>query len=915
MRHSMPTAHALVPVAAALPVDLVPFALRQQWSAAGVYPDSDLFSAFLAAEHAHPLAVAVADNEASLSYAQLRARSLSLAAVLHDLGVRPGDVLAVNLPNGWRACAADLAAAALGAIVLPYPIGRKRHETRSLLKKSGAKVLICQRMVGETDYAALVDSLRPELPALKHVLLHGSGYQGWADLDHVWEAEPFDHRTIVVDANGPARLIASSGSESEPKLVLYSHNALVGGQSAYLNTLVSDPSAVRALFCVSLASPFGSLATPCVLAALGATLVNLERFDACEALRLVARQRVTHLFAGPNMVDLLLASPLLASQTLDLGSLQVIVSGGSALSHQTLQGVHEKLQCRLVQSYGSADGVACHTELDDADEVAVQTVGRPDPDVVSVLIMDEQGNQVAPGSEGEVWARGPMTPMCYYGAPELNHKYRTADGWVRTGDRALLDPNARLRILGRRADTVLRNGLKINLLEIELLLRTHPAVAAVAVVDREDGSGTSRLHAFLVTHPGRTAPTLDALNQFLLQTVGVERSKLVDALVPLSRLPLAPSGKVDRAVLAQTLGDTVARPVDGRAHSVSAQPIIDLLMGVERAGVLRAAIELGVFDLLEPGTRTVAELAQALGAHPHGVRILLDALAGLGLLEVSAGGANYALNALSRPYLVRASTRYVGGLAKVYSADLMWETFRNFKEAVIAGGSVLPKNLEASNHPYWQEFSSGIANTSRTTAKRLAHILSPWMSQRRSPTILDIACGNGIYGFTLAQTDPSCSVCGVDWPAMQSDCQRMAVEFGVESRSRFIGGNLFEVEVAEQYDLVILSQVLHHFDAETCRALVARARQCLRPNGLIVICDFMLSGVPPASESIQRLFAAQMLGLTEAGDCYSVDFNTRLLVEHGFSAVTVHALKGLPVHCITAEKTVAPARDTQAGSL
>src|SRR5438445_3622683 len=86
-------------------VDLVPASLRRQWASEGIYPGTDLFSSFLAVADARPLAAAVIDGAASLSYAQLRARSLSLASTLHSLGIRPGDVLAVNLPNGWRACA------------------------------------------------------------------------------------------------------------------------------------------------------------------------------------------------------------------------------------------------------------------------------------------------------------------------------------------------------------------------------------------------------------------------------------------------------------------------------------------------------------------------------------------------------------------------------------------------------------------------------------------------------------------------------------------------------------------------------------------------------------------------------------------------------------------------------------------
>lgn len=893
--------------------DHVPAALRRAWADAGIYEGHDLFGSFTRFADAHPLALAVSDGGIALTYAQLRVRSLGLAAVLHECGVRAGDIVAVNLPNSWRACAADLAAAALGAIVLPYPVGRKRHESRALLAKSGAKVLICQRRVGDLDYAALIDGLRDELPALACVFVLGARYLDWPDLDRCWERESYPYRAGALDPDGPVRLIASSGSEAEPKLVAYSHNGLIGGQASYLKSLDADVSTMRAMFCVSLASPFGSLGTSCTLAALGGALVNLERFEPTAALLAIAALRVTHLFAGPNMVDMLLESPLLADgadDTLDLSSLKAIVSGGSALSAQTAQRVRDVIGCALIQSYGSADGVACHTALDDDFDRIVSTVGRPDPAVVAVRIVDDAGRDVDAGAEGEIWARGPMTPLGYLGAPELNERYRAADGWVRLGDRGRLDAAGCLRIVGRRADTVLRNGAKINLVEIEMLLHGYPDVADVAVVQAAADGGPTRICACVVPRMGRQAPTLAAVNRYLLDVAGVERSKLVDAVVPCPRLPFAPSGKVDRATLARevaTAQAVLATCLPGAPAvqpALSAAPILDLLMGIERAGVLRAAIELRVFDRLANGPRDAVELAHELGASARGVRILLDALAGLALVEQDAALGRYRLSQVSLRFLVSASPHYVGGLSDVYTADLMWDTFRHFKDAVVAGGSVLPASLEAADHPYWQEFAVGIANTSRRTARRVTDLLSPWAASRTSVAVLDLGCGNGIYGFTFAQSQPNATVCGVDWPSIRDACARTAREFGVGERARFVGGDLFDVAIPGQYDLVIMSQILHHFDEDACRRLLARACERLAPGGRVAVCDFMISDAPPASEPVPRLFAAQMLGLTQAGDCYSVDAVKALLAEQGLVGIAAAPLKGVPVHCVTGDRDV-----------
>ncbi|AJY40017.1 O-methyltransferase family protein [Burkholderia humptydooensis] len=131
---------------------------------------------------------------------------------------------------------------------------------------------------------------------------------------------------------------------------------------------------------------------------------------------------------------------------------------------------------------------------------------------------------------------------------------------------------------------------------------------------------------------------------------------------------------------------------------------------------------------------------------------------------------------------------------------------------------------------------------------------------------------------------------------------RAAHEFGVEARARFVGGDLFDVEIPGQYDLVIMSQILHLFDEDACRRLLARACSLLAPGGRIAVCDFMISDAPPASEPVPRLFAAQMLGLTQAGDCYPVAAVRALLAEQGLVDVMATPLKGVPVHCVTGDR-------------
>ena len=134
--------------------DQVPASLRQKWGNEGPYRNLDLFQSFAKFVKQDPTTLAIVDETTSYSYQDLYNKSLSLAGFLNDLGVKKGDVIAINLTNSWQACAADLAAAALGAIALPYPVGRKRRETLLLLKQAQAKATICEPFVGDTNYEA-----------------------------------------------------------------------------------------------------------------------------------------------------------------------------------------------------------------------------------------------------------------------------------------------------------------------------------------------------------------------------------------------------------------------------------------------------------------------------------------------------------------------------------------------------------------------------------------------------------------------------------------------------------------------------------------------------------------------------------------------------------------------------------------
>lgn len=532
--------------------DVVPAALRRWWRHIGHYPGKDLFTLFT--EHAghHPQWEAVVDDAGVTTYRELHDAALRLAGSLAGLGVRPGEVVAVQLPSGRRAVAVDLAVAALGAVALPYPVGRGRRDTAALLRGSRAAVAVVGEWSGTDRSADVIESLRGELPNLRAVVVADSSGSG---LDAMLTAGPPLTTRPDVDPAGPARILVSSGSEATPKMIVYSHDALTGGRGAFVRRLHTAPGPMRNLFLVPLASSFGSSGTAVTLARFGGTLLVQPRFDAEACLRLIATRRPHLVFGVPAMFQKLLASPALGST--DTSSLHAVVAGGSRVDPATVAACRQALGCAFVNCYGSADGVNCTSRLD-ADPARLHTaVGRPDPAVAAIRVVGVCGRDMPNGEVGEIWALGPMSPMCYVD-PELDSRYRAPGGWVRTGDLGRLDADGQLHIVGRSKEIVIRGGRNISPVEVELLVAQHPAVRAAVCVGVPDPMLGERLAVCVVPRDGTAPPTLTALSRYLVEEHGLETVKLPEQLKVLSELPLNAAGKVDKPALRELLHEDSA---------------------------------------------------------------------------------------------------------------------------------------------------------------------------------------------------------------------------------------------------------------------------------------------------------------------------------------------------------------------
>ncbi|MER6447193.1 class I adenylate-forming enzyme family protein [Streptomyces venezuelae] len=540
--------------------DLLPAELRRSWVVDGTCPDLDLYSLFRARQIADLHRTAVLDAKGKLCYTALDRKVRCLATGLRELGIGPGDVVGVQLPNNRFAVIADLALAALGAIALPFPVGRGVLEAECLLRRAEAVAVIAATEHREFRHAADLSTLAGTLPALRHVISAGPGAtpEGTIQLSGLLRSDPSGFVPARPDPDSAARILVSSGSEAEPKMIAYSHNALAGGRGNFLASLIPDGTPPSCLFLVPLASAFGSNGTAVTLARHGGTLVLLDHFTPDAAIEAVREHRPTHILGVPTMVRMMLER--LDGTDEELPPPTALVLGGAPLDETTAAAAAQAFGCSVVNLYGSADGVNCHTGLGNAvppTDGSGVVAGHPDPRVAEIRIADPDTHEpLADGTVGEIISRGPMTPLCYVGAPDLDARYRTPDGWVRTGDLGYLDSDSVLHIVGRLKDIVIRGGANISPAEVERQLTAHPQVRDVACVGVPDPLMGERLAACVVPRGGQPL-TLASLGEHLTRR-GLERSKHPERLLLLAELPLTAAGKPDRAALRERLAATSA---------------------------------------------------------------------------------------------------------------------------------------------------------------------------------------------------------------------------------------------------------------------------------------------------------------------------------------------------------------------
>ena len=306
----------------------------------------------------------------------------------------------------------------------------------------------------------------------------------------------------------------------------------------------------------------------------------------------------------------------------------------------------------------------------------------------------------------------------------------------------------------------------------------------------------------------------------------------------------------------------------------------------QRTEALKAAIELEVFTAIGEGKSTAAEIASRSAASERGTRILCDYLTIIGFLNKD--GNSYSLTQDSAVFLDKRSPAYLGGTIEFMSTDKLTDNFKNFAEAVRKGGSTDEDGgTVAPDNPIWVKFARGMAPMIAMPAEMMAKLADPEADNKIK--ILDIAAGHGLFGIAFAKNNQQAEIVALDWPKVLEVAHENAAQAGVADRYSTIAGSAFDVDFGTGYDLVLLTNFLHHFDPPTCETLLRKVYAALNEGGRAVTLEFVTNEdriTPPEAAS----FSVMMLGSTPSGDAYTFSELEKMFANAGFKRSELHPL-------------------------
>lgn len=450
------------------------------------------------------------------TYRELNAEIDALAKALMASGIDKGDRVGIWAPNCAEWTMFQFATAKVGAILVTVNPAFRSHELAYVLNHSGMRLLVAATEFKGSDYRQMVADAHPEAPELAEVVFLGSA--DWTDL-RARAATVSDgqlrSRMSTLTNDDPINIQYTSGTTGSPKGATLSHRNILNN-GYFVTDLIAFRPEDRLCIAVPFYHCFGMVMGNLGCSTHGATMViPAPAFDPAATLRAVEQERCTALYGVPTMFIAILGHPGLAQS--DVSSLRTGIMAGSPCPVEVMKRcVNELNMSEVGIAYGMTETspVSCQTLLDDDLERRTATVGRAHPHVEIKVIDPDTGEIVKRGTPGEFCTRGYSVMLGYWDDEDKTREAVDTDGWMHTGDLAVMRDDGYCTIVGRIKDMVIRGGENVYPREIEEFLHTHPDIDDVQVIGVPDEKYGEEICAWIKLRPGAAALDAGLVRQF-----------------------------------------------------------------------------------------------------------------------------------------------------------------------------------------------------------------------------------------------------------------------------------------------------------------------------------------------------------------------------------------------------------------
>jgi acyl-CoA synthetase (AMP-forming)/AMP-acid ligase II len=491
-----------------------------------------------------PDKIAVIDDRGSVTFAESHRMAARLLRALATGGVRPGDRVAVILPNSIAFIVAEMAIIKGGMVKVPLNIRFHANEVLYALADCSPTALVC-----DPTYAKIVQEQRTAIPSLNTIIVVGGDLDGCERFERIVAEGDVDEPCTSFGENDPVLIRYTGGTTGRPKGIVHTERSLLATNLDVIREFGLGESDV-ALQLGHLAHGLNFIWT--ALYAIGATQVLRERFEPRRILDDISRHGITFVYMVPTMVQRLLRDD---DGMADVSSLRTFMYSSAPMPVPVLRQAIARYGNIFTQVYTLSEAPVITAifrshEHVDKETIAGSRLGSCGREVISmeIKLVDDDGKEVAPGEVGEISVRSVNNMAQYWGLPKETAE-TLVDGWVRTGDVARRDEEGYLYIVDRKKDVIITGAFNVYPKEVEDVLYRHPAVADAAVVGVPDAEWGEAIKAFVVLRP-QAACTAEELVQLCREHLASYKKPRVVEFV--DSLPMSPVGKIMRRALKGT---------------------------------------------------------------------------------------------------------------------------------------------------------------------------------------------------------------------------------------------------------------------------------------------------------------------------------------------------------------------------